>query len=186
MPPLEAEGQDTSKFVAFYIHDPAMVESTRNNNLFLPNSTSASEKRVCLSIAQDLRRELAACNPYVQDFLQICNIPDPELPEASFVISEKVRPKDAGSRTYTSHNLSEVCAMMPEAVGSRDIIVHRKGGGVKEFKDTNRAADPLHFVLLHPTGANGWSPDQLIESTEGSYESKRLTCNKYFKYLLIN
>ena len=76
--------------------------------------------------------------------------------------------------------------MMPEAVGSRDIIVHRRGGGVKEFRDTNRAADPLHFVLLHPTGANGWSPDQLIESTEGSYESKRLTCNKYYKYLLMS
>ena len=35
--------------------------------------------------------------------------------------------------------------MMPEQVSSRDIVVKKRGGGIQEFKDTNRAADPLHF-----------------------------------------
>ena len=75
--------------------------------------------------------------------------------------------------------------MMPEQVGSRDIIVKRKGGGIQEFKDTNRAADPLHFVLLHSRGHDGWSPDQIrVAEEEADYEAKRLTCNKYYKYRL--
>ena len=75
--------------------------------------------------------------------------------------------------------------MMPEQVGSRDIIVNRKGGGIQEFKDTNRAADPLHFILLHSLGHDGWSPDQIrYAEEEGDYEGKRLTCNKFYKYRL--
>ena len=75
--------------------------------------------------------------------------------------------------------------MMPETVGSRDIVVNRKGGGIQEFKDTNRAADPLHFVLLHSKGHDEWSPDQVrFASDEGDYEARRLTCNKFYKYRL--
>jgi hypothetical protein len=75
-------------------------------------------------------------------------IPEEEMQEASFIITEKQKQKDAEARAYTSHHLTEVSVMMPDEVGSRDIVVKRKGGGVQEFKDTNRAADPLHFVLL--------------------------------------
>ena len=84
-----------------------------------------------------------------------------------------------------AHNLTEVSVMMPEEVGSRDIVVKRRGGGVQEFKDTNRAADALHFVLLHSRVHDGWSPDQIgLAEDDGDYESRRLTCNKYYKYQL--
>ena len=109
--------------------------------------------------------------------------PQEEIQDASFVITEKQKPRNAGPRTYTSHHLKEVSVMMPDEVGSRDIVVKRKGGGVQEFKDTNRAADPLHFVLLHSKGHDGWSPDQIhLGEEEDDTNSKRLTCNKYYKY----
>ena len=75
--------------------------------------------------------------------------------------------------------------MLPEEVGSRDIVVNRRSGGIQQFKDTNRAADPLHFVLFHSKGHDGWSPDQIqLTEGDGAYEERRLTCNKYYKYRL--
>ena len=88
--------------------------------------------------------------------------------------------------------------MMPEEVGTRDIVVRRKNGGIQQFQDTNRACDALHFVLLHPKGHDGWSPDQIQVGNEEEEEEeeeenheflersdgKRLTCNKYYKYRL--
>ena len=117
--------------------------------------------------------------------MQICQIPEDQLQDASFVITEKQKPKSAGPRTYTAHNLTEVSVMMPEEAGNRDIVVSRRGGGIQKFQDTNRAADPLHFVLLHSKGHDGWSPDQIrFSADEGDYESRRLTCNKFYKYRL--
>ena len=78
-----------------------------------------------------------------------------QIQEASFVITEKQKPKNSGPRTYTAHNLSEVCAIIPDAAGNRDIIVNRRGGGIQQFQDTIRAADPLHLVLLHSKGHDG-------------------------------
>ena len=104
-----------------------------------------------------LQEELKEHNPYIRDFIQICNIPEDQLANASFVITEKQKPQNAGPRTYPANNQTEVSAMMPEEVGSRDIVVRKTGGGIQQFQDTNRAADALHFVLLHPKGHDGWS-----------------------------
>ena len=89
MPALESEDGNVTDFASLYIHDPAMQETVRSHNLYLPKNTSASEKRTCESILQDLLRELAECNPYVRDFTQVCHMPEHNLHEASFVLSEK-------------------------------------------------------------------------------------------------
>lgn len=62
--------------------------------------------------------------------------------------------------------------------------MQRRGGGIQNFKDTNRGADPLHFVIFYSKGHDGWSPDQIQFTEESDYEAKRLTCNKYYKYSL--
>ena len=128
-------------------------------------------------------------SPYIRDFLAICQIPQDGIDEASFVITEKQKLKHAAPRTYTSHDLTEVSVMMPEEVGSRDSIVRKRTGGIKEIKDTHRAADPLHFVLLHSKGHDGWSPyqNQLAGGDDDVIRrghTRRLTCNKYYKYRL--
>ena len=183
--PLEVEEGQAPKFASLYVHDPALEGVARKNNLYLPKYTSPTERHTVEGLLLELQEELREHNPYIRDFLQICQIPEDEIQEAAFVISEKQKPQNAGSRTYTSHHLTEVSVMMPEEVGSRDIVVKRRGGGVQEFKDTNRAADPLHFVLLHSKGHDGWSPDQIrFAEEDGDYEARRLTCNKYYKYRL--
>ena len=76
----------------------------RHHNL--PKDTSESEKRIVEEILIQLQNELREYNPYIRDFLQICQIPQDEIDEASFVITEKQKPRYAGTRTYTSHHLT--------------------------------------------------------------------------------
>ena len=47
------------------------------------------------------------------------------------VITEKCKPKDAPPRTYNVHNLQELSIMMPDEVGSRDIIKRNVEGAYK-------------------------------------------------------
>ena len=48
---------------------------------------------------------------------------------------------------------------MPDGVnteiGTRDIVVYLRGGGVRRLNELNPAYDPLHFVLLFPRGELG-------------------------------
>ena len=155
----------------------------------MPKDTSPTERRVVEELLLELQNELRENNPYIRDFLTICQIPQDEIDEASFVITEKQKPKNAAPRTYTSHHLTEVSVMMPEEAGSRDLVVRKRAGGIKQIKDTNRAADPLHFVLLHSKGHDGWSPDQIqLAGGEDDFirrgDTRRMTCNKYYKYRL--
>ena len=189
--PLEVEAGNSPKYAGLYVHDPSLEGAARTNCLYLPQNTAPSERAILETILLELQNELRENNPYIRDFLQICQIPDEEIKESAFVITEKQKPKNAGARTYTSHHLKEVSVMMQEQIGSRDIVVRKRGGGIQEFRDTNRACDPLHFVLLHSKGHDGWSPDQIqvgeeddehefVDRTDG----KRLTCNKFYKYRL--
>ena len=68
--------------------------------------------------------------------------------------------------------------------------MRKRGGGIQEFKDTHRAVDPLHFVLLYLRGTDGWSPYQIFEPDEyhggwDDYEAKMIACTKYYKYRLM-
>lgn len=185
MGPLEVESVQAPKFASLYVHDPTLEGVARKNNLSLPKDTLPTERRIVEEVLLELQEELKEHNPYIRDFLQICKIPEKEIQEATFVITEKQKPNNAGTRTYTSHHLTEVSVMMPEEVGSRDIVVNRRSGGVQEFKDTNRAAGPLHFVQQHSKGHAGWSPDQIrFAEEDGDYEARRLTCNKNYRYRL--
>ena len=137
--PLEVEEGGTPKFASLYVHDPTLRDVARKNNLYLPKNTPKKERDICENILIELQNELMQHNPYVHDILQMCQIPDEQLNEASFVITEKERPANAGTRTYTSHHLKEVSVMMPDEVGTRDTVIKWKSGDITEIADTSRA-----------------------------------------------
>ena len=74
--PLQVEEGQAPRFASLYVHDPTMEGAQRANNLYLPRGTSENERRTCESILQDLQQELREHNPYIRDFLQICEIPE--------------------------------------------------------------------------------------------------------------
>ena len=169
-----AEEGDEPRFAQLYVHDPTLEDVARKNNVYLPRNTTPEERRIAEGILIELQNELKGCNPYIRNFIQICEIPDEELNTATIFINEKERPADAGSRTYTSDNLTEVSICMPEEYAERGIVVRKRGGGITEFSDKHRSADPLHFILLHPFGHDGWHPDLRQTPTNGGGQVKEL------------
>ena len=64
-------------------------------------------------------------------------------------------------RRYNAPTAPEVAVIMPgdgysEGVASRDIVLHARTGGLQRITECNCAYDSLHYVLLFPSGDNGW------------------------------
>ena len=50
-----------------------------------------------------------------------------------------------------------MAVLKPDAdENGRDIVVKMRGGALKTINETHRGYDPLHFVILHPAGDDGW------------------------------
>ena len=90
------------------------------------NDKSRKERVISEETLIQLQGKLRQNNPYIRDFLQICPIPDEAIDVVSFVITGKQKPLSAGPRTYTKRHLTEVSVIMPEQVGSFDIVVKRR------------------------------------------------------------
>ncbi len=98
---------------------------------------------------------LKEVNPYVQDFLQICEISPQSLLDANIVINPEARPASEHRRVHNL-NLKEVSVLTSELPAANDLVVEYRTGGLKVIPDIHRSFDPLHFVLLFPCGSDGW------------------------------
>jgi hypothetical protein len=47
----------------------------------------------------------------------------------------------------------------PSTTTTRDVIIKHRGGSLSRISELNSKYDPLHYVLLHPRGELGWSPE---------------------------
>ena len=74
---------------------------------------------------------------------------------------------------------------MPEEPSERGIVVRKRGGGITEFSDRHRSSDPLHFVLLHPFGQDGWHTELRQTPRNEGGTSQRITCTKFYKYHMM-
>ena len=64
-------------------------------------------------------------------------------------------------RLYNAPTAPEIAVIMPgdgytEGVATRDIVLHARTGSLKRITKTNCAYDSHHYVLLFPSGYNGW------------------------------
>ena len=57
----------------------------------MPKHVTISERNILEEILIELENELREHNPYIRDFLQICQIPEEEIKEAFFVTTETRR-----------------------------------------------------------------------------------------------
>ncbi|GFR65167.1 hypothetical protein ElyMa_003649400 [Elysia marginata] len=75
--------------------------------------------------------------------------------------AEKKTPQNGHARSYNlPKNLSEIAALLPgDSTGNLDIILRCREGDGQELKRINtchRSYDPLHYILMFPTGCDGW------------------------------
>src|SRR5436305_639377 len=71
------------------------------------------------------------------------------------------KPNNEHARKYNTPSASEIAVIIPvsrdgtESIGKRDIILHARDGKLQRIHETHRLYDPLHYVIIHPTGEPG-------------------------------
>ena len=178
--PLQPEEGETPRFAQLYIHDPATEHTTRVKNMCLPKHLSNVQTNLITSTMQKLQKILKQINPFVKDLLHVCEIPDSELKDGKIIISCKKtdRPKGSHERRYNiQQSLNEVSVLTNSVAG--DLVLRKRGGGLKYIYDLHPAAQPLHFVLLFPFGTHGCS--EFMMHTD---KKKRVSPREFFAYHL--
>ena len=86
--------------------------------------------------------------------------------------------------------MDEVAAIVPgdgsaDVGADRDIILRLQGGGLHYISKFNPFYLPLHYVLLFPTGQEGWHLDiPLIAVGRCPHHSKKVTQTLWYAYCL--
>ena len=180
-PMLPDEGQEP-RFAQLYIHDPATEHTSRFKNMSIPSSLSQTQITILRKTLEKLQKLFKDVNPFVQDLLHVCEIPDDELKEGKIVISCKRsdRPKNSHDRRYNlQQNLSEVSVLTNSVPG--DLVLRKRGGGLQQIYDLHPAAQALHFVLIFPFGTLGYS--EFMKHNDDK-KTKRVSPREYFAFHL--
>ena len=110
-----------------------------------------------------------------------------ETPLNSSLRAPTLRPTDQHERRYNAPTSSEIAVIIPgsedgnERSNPRDIIIKGKDGILQRISETHRLYDPLHYVLMYPTGEPGWQLD--LKRNENS--RKALSCREFYAYRLM-
>ena len=89
------------------------------------------------------------------------------------------------SRHHNAPTAQEIAVILPndgygEEVGSRDIVLYARKGGLQHITETHRAYDTLHYVLLFPLGEDGWNLNIPHSRRRGN-----VTAMEYYAYRLM-
>jgi len=88
-------------------------------------------------------------------------------------------------RTHNRPTSNEVAAiLLDDTMGAeRDIILHRRVGGLQRISDRQPAYDTVYFPLLYPRGALGW---RLVVRYQGdaTSHSNGVSCREFGAYRL--
>ncbi|XP_043209020.1 uncharacterized protein LOC122374379 [Amphibalanus amphitrite] len=109
-------------------------------------------------VLQQLQEMLHDNNIYVRGLHSALELVRREDQPLRIVLSAQRRPATEHERRFNLPETGEVAVLMPEEPhGVRDIVLHHRDGGVERINEYHRSYDPLHYVLLHPHGTDGWS-----------------------------
>jgi hypothetical protein len=138
--------------------------------------------RIITQTVQKLQNLLREVNPFVKDFLHICEIPDDQLTDGKIVLScrKEDRPKDAHERRYNPQTSFSEVSILTNSVPS-DLVLRKRGGGLQHIYDLHPDANPLHFVLLFPYGTPGYS--EFLKHND-KVKNKRVSPREYFAFHL--
>jgi hypothetical protein len=152
---LPAEGGQPS-YAQLYIWDPAHALDIRMNN-----PANRALDRTTMQTLQDM---LFRRHPAVALYQQAFELTRDVAPDQNCRIL-LCFDKNCDKRRYNLPGAAstEVAVIVPgdgdEATEPRDIVLRRRGGGLRRINETSPMYQALHYVLLFPTGQLGWYPD---------------------------
>ena len=124
-PLIESENEQP-RFAQIYIHDLSTQHTIRVNNMNLPKSVTQQQIQSIAKTMKSLQNLMHEVNPFVKDFLHICEIPDEDIKDGRLVISCKARPDGKHDRRYNKQeNLKEVSVLTNYESG--DLILRKRG-----------------------------------------------------------
>jgi hypothetical protein len=136
-----------------------------------------------------LQAWLQRCNHYVQDFIQVCEIPVEEVKTMHLVINAKARPRDVHSGVYNQPTgLKEAQVLMDDSLTEAKehsiVIRPRRGEGPLQYvSDIHHSFNPLHYPLLFPEGKDSWYAG-MPPSIQSRTPSKQLSVHDFYAYHL--
>ena len=153
--PLRPEDGEKS-FAQFWVHDEDYLPEEEVQARLRTQKSKPSIKRETLEKLQEMLR---MCNPYINDFKTVSDLPDEITQQYKFVLRyDKKARKEDHERVFNAPTCNEIALVaLNEAIEPADVQLHLQGGGLKTMPDTNRSFDPMRFVLLFPYGEEGWS-----------------------------
>lgn len=171
-------GEDLMFFVSMlYIYDPDMAfyeRMERNRNLHPPTM-------------RQLQDILLQHHRYAAIFQQAHEILA-RFPEDSPVTIRLLADPHRDQHRYNLPSISEIAAVIPgngtAGVDGRDIILHRRRGGLTKISDSHRSYTCLHYVLFFPYGEDQWHPDMSMRQPNKRNPS-RLTRIRYVAFRIF-
>jgi hypothetical protein len=152
---LMPHGENTPTYAQIYIYDEAaqrLAHTTRNDNL-LPQ------------LIAELQAMILCDHPYIEIYKQayqrILETPPDQHQNVYMVIRSE---KGDDQRRYNQVvDQNEIGVLIPgdgtqETSNHRDIVLHLQGGGLQRISHLHKSYISLHYVLLFPTGENGFFP----------------------------
>ena len=116
------------------------------------------------SLKPEILEQLQSClhrvNPYIKDIKVALEVVK-DAPECRLILSNnvKLQPKEAHPRTYNLPTGSEVAVLLPgDQLGDLDVVLQNRCGNLQRINAVHRSYDALHYVLLLPTGQDGFKP----------------------------
>ena len=164
-------GTADRRYAQLYVNDPAAnddcIVNLRYARMLMPKNTSQPKMHACKELLMERMTVLQGCNRYVRDIVTAGELfaqlaASEQMVQGSLIIDARKAPASMDKRTY-SHNgqrrvFNEVTMLVDEVPAHRDIVLRYRDGGVHKTDETHRAYDPLHFVMLHACGDDGWRP----------------------------
>ena len=174
--PLLPDDGSTPKFAQLYCWDPALETTQRFANMTIPTGLSSSKKETLKKLLKEMQDVIKRENPFVKDFQMILEFENENVLDGTLVISASARPAEEHVRRYNAPTaFSEVSVLTNES--RYDIVVRKRGGGLRDISELNPKSMPLHFTLLFPYGTYGW--DVSVKHADGR---RRVTIREWYIY----
>jgi len=174
--PLLPDDGSTPKFAQLYCFDPALETTQRFANMTIPTGLSSTKKETLKKLLKEMQDIIKRENPFVKDFLMILELENENVLDGTLVISASARPAGEHVRRYNAPTaFSEVSVLTNES--RYDIVVRKRGGGLRDISELNPKSMPLHFTLLFPYGTSGW--DMEVKHADGR---RRVTIREWYIY----
>ena len=181
-------------YAQLYIYDPHEALNYR-----MDNRANTALDRTTMQTLQDM---LYRCHPAVQLYKQANELTrNMGLDQQCLIALRFETHTDRRRYNLPTDTSNEIAVILPgdgdQPTSARNIVLHRRGGGLCEINDLHPLYPSLHYVLLFPTGQLGWHPfipyiQQKNPRNENAEEDQgdprvgrdRVTQLEYFRYRL--